>query len=84
MGITYYTHDKQFIERKQYHGTVIRANEKAIVIKKPDGELTSIPPDLSSTKPAPAGEYRLRSTGEIVVDPDFLSTWNSVKKLPEE
>lgn len=31
------------------------------------------------TKKAPRGEYRLHSTGEIVADPDFLSTWNLYK-----
>ena len=31
--------------------------------------------DLSSLKAAPAGEYRLRGTGEIVRDPDYLATW---------
>ena len=84
VGITYYTHNRQLIEQKQYHGCVIRADEKSIVIRKPDGKLKSIPPDLRSTKPAPPGEYRLRSTGEIVTDPDYLSTWNCVKNPPKE
>ncbi len=84
VGITYYTHDKQFIGQKQYHGTVIRADEDGIIIQKPDGEETWIPPDLRSTKPAPPGEYRERSTGEIVENPDFLTTWNVVKDSTEE
>ena len=25
---------------------------------------------------APEGEYRLNSTGEVVADPDYLSTWS--------
>jgi len=37
--------------------------------------MRSLPPDLRSLKPAPAGEYRLRATGEIVRDPDYLATW---------
>lgn len=84
VGLTYYTHDKQFIEQKQFHGTVIRADEKGILIRKSDGEETMLPPDLRSTKAAPPGEYRERSTGEIVENPDFLSTWNVVKGSPEE
>jgi hypothetical protein len=39
------------------------------------GETYGLPPDLRSLKPAPAGEYRLRSTHEIVRDPDYLATW---------
>jgi hypothetical protein len=30
---------------------------------------------MRAFQPAPPGEYRLKSTGEIVVDPDLLSTW---------
>ncbi len=34
-----------------------------------------LPPDVRTFEEARPGEYRLRSTGEIVVDPDFTSTW---------
>jgi len=34
-----------------------------------------MPPDLDAIAPAKPGEYRLKSTGEIVVDTDFLATW---------
>ena len=40
-----------------------------------DGDAYTLPPDLSAIKKAPRGEYRLRSTGEIVRDPNFLTTW---------
>lgn len=83
IGLTYYTHDNVLIERQQYCGTVIESNNKTICIKQKNGELFSLPPDLSSTKPAPPGEYRLRSTGETVINPDFLSTWN-VNEPPEQ
>ncbi len=76
VGLTYFTKHNEFIERKQYWGTVIEANEKHILIKKQDGEIASLPPDLRSTRLAPKGKYRLHSTGEIVVDPDFTSVWN--------
>ena len=83
VGITYYTKDNEFIEQKQYWGTVIEANDKQILIRQKNGELLSLPPDLRSTKLAPKGEYRLRSTGEIVIDPDFTSEWN-VNRNSEE
>jgi hypothetical protein len=84
VGITYYTHDRQFIEQKQYHGTVIRADDTGIVVQKSNGEEVWMPPDLRSTKPAPPGEYRERSTGEIVVNPDFFTTWKVVKDPPKD
>jgi len=64
-------------------GTLIESNENTICIKQKNGELFGLPPDLSSTKPAPPGEYRLNSTGEIVTDPDFLTTW-TFYQAPEE
>ena len=76
IGLTYYTADDEFIEQKQYWGTVIESNEKRILVKLNDGEIFGLPPDLSSTRIAPPGVYRLHSTGEVVVNPDYLSTWN--------
>lgn len=77
VGITYYTHDEQFIERKQFYGKIISADrKKGIVFLKQDGEAYNLPPDLRSVQIAPPGEYKLHSTGEVVVDPDLLSTWN--------
>ena len=83
IGLTYYTEDDEFIEQKQYWGTVIESNENRILVKLNDGEIFGLPPDLSSTKIAPPGEYRLRSTGEVVVDPDYLTTWN-INRSKEE
>lgn len=76
IGLTYYTADRVLIERKQFWGTVVEANEKGIAVRLNNGEIFSLPPNLSSTKKAPPGEYRLRTTGELIVDPDYLSTWN--------
>lgn len=76
VGITYYTHDEQYIEQKQFWGTVISANEQGVVVKQCSGELLPLPPDLSSTEKAALGEYTLRTTGEVVVNPDYLATWS--------
>ena len=50
IGLTYYTADDEFIEQKQYWGTVIESNENRILVKLNDGEILGLPPDLSSTK----------------------------------
>lgn len=39
------------------------------------GRKYTLPPDLRAFRHARPGEYRLRSTGEVVVDPDLLATW---------
>lgn len=80
IGITYYTEADEFIEQKQFWGTVTEATEEQILVRLSTGELFSLPPDLSSTEPAPPGEYRLRSTGKIVVNPDYLTTWNVTRQ----
>lgn len=36
----------------------------------------------AALKVARRGEYRLKATGEILVDPDFVSTW--VVSAPDE
>ena len=79
VGITYYTAGNEFIEQKQFYGTVIEANESFICIRQQDGTEFTLPSDLSSTKRARPGEYKLRSTGEIVTNPDFFATWNLIK-----
>ena len=79
VGITYYTHDNEYIEQKQFYGTVTQADETIIRIRQNNGRDFTLPPDLSSTKRARPGEYKLHSTGEVVVNPDFLVTWNLTK-----
>lgn len=82
VGITYYTHDNEFIEQKQFYGTVTQADEHAVCITMKNDTEFVLPPDLSSTKRARPGEYKLRSTGEVVVNPDFLATWSLI--APED
>ena len=45
IGLTYYTADDEFIEQKQYWGTVIESNENRILVKLNDGEIFGLPPD---------------------------------------
>jgi hypothetical protein len=77
VGITYVDSNEKVLEKKQIHGRVIRASmTDGIVLKlEPSGEEFALPPSTESISPADPGEYRLRSTGEVVVDPDFTCTW---------
>lgn len=79
VGFTYYTHNNEYIEQKQFYGKVTEANKNIIRIQQNDGTELTLPPDLSSTRRARQGEYKLRSTGEVVINPDFLATWNVTK-----
>jgi L-ascorbate metabolism protein UlaG (beta-lactamase superfamily) len=77
VGITYKDAKGKVTEQVQFDGHVARINEgEGIVIFRRDtaAEFT-LPPDLSSLRPAGPGEYRLRSTGEVIKDPDLLTSW---------
>jgi hypothetical protein len=39
------------------------------------GEIYVLPPDLRGFARARPGSYRLRSTGETIESPDYMSTW---------
>lgn len=66
-------------QHEQFYGAVVAADPTdgvALRLKgKRAGEIYHLPPDLRALAPAPSGEYRLRSTGEVVVDPDYVTNW---------
>ncbi|MGN6058230.1 MAG: hypothetical protein ACTHOI_06565 [Sphingomicrobium sp.] len=55
-----------------------------VVVECSDGKIREYPFDNRTLAKAAPGEYRLRSTGEIVNDPDFLMTWIVTEGQPEE
>ena len=82
LGLTFADADGNIRERVQRHGVIEVADPEsgiAVRLVAPghpwDGELYHLPPDLEPFAEAAPGAYRLRSTGETVVDPDFTSTW---------
>jgi hypothetical protein len=85
IGITFLDDRGSVIEQFQTYGPIVLIDDnKGIVIKKTDGSGNfSIAPDMQNLRPAPRGQYRLRSTGEIIDDPDFISTWIVEKTRPE-
>jgi hypothetical protein len=84
VGITYLDHNDVLVEQVQLHGTITEITKQGITLLQSNGETFSLPPDPESLKPAPAGNYRLRSTGEIVKDPDLLSNWTCIAPPPDE
>jgi hypothetical protein len=50
--------------------------EDVIEVRRADnGDIFTLPPAPEAYAPAPPGEYRLKTTGEVVVDPDFTCTY---------
>ncbi len=66
-------------EPSEFFGTVLSADRLDGITLRLEGnragEVYTLPPDLRSFFPAEEGSYRLRTTGEIVVDPDYTATW---------
>ena len=85
VGISYIAEDGSLVEQQQFFGQVQSAHSrKGILLAlqgRRAGEQYNLPPDTRSVNAASAGEYRLRSTGEVVVDPDYTVTF-SLHKQP--
>ena len=86
IGINYCDKNDNLVEQKQVYGTIIKADATdgfAIRLEgEKEGELFWLPPDTRAFQDAEPGEYRLRSTGEIVVDPDFITYWTVNRPPP--
>jgi hypothetical protein len=86
IGITYMTHDDQFISQDQFYGEIVSYHSgQGIEVRlkgRREGEVYRLPPDLKQLHWAEHGEYKLRATGEVVVDPDFTTSWTSKRAAP--
>lgn len=81
IGVTHRTLDDEVASLEEFHGEVDRVNlDEGLVLKLSTGAERSIPPDLSRLERASPGNYRLKSTGEVVVDPDFTAMWTVYPK----
>lgn len=85
IGITVLDKNEKLITQIQVYGPVIRVSAEGIIIKR---NITStefaIPPDFEHITEAEEGEYRLRSSGEVVVNPDYISSWTLRSGSKEE
>ena len=67
--------------QEQFYGTVMSTDSAEGITLRLEGnrlgEVYTLPPDLRSLFPARPGSYRLRETGEVLVDPDYTTTWES-------
>ena len=74
VGITKIDSAQNIVSQDQFHG-VVTAIDSVIHIRLSTGADYTLPPDPASFFPATPGEYRLRATGEAVVDPNFTASW---------
>jgi hypothetical protein len=85
-----YVRGESVLQHVQFHGVIEDASElQGFAVRRADtGGVEWLPPDMRAFQQAPPGEYMLRSTGEVVVDPDIVSSWiverERVQEEPEE
>ncbi len=79
VGITYVAADGRMTGAQQFCGRVIEVTDGVVVVERPgEDEPAVLPADAAAYERAAAGSYKLAGTGEIVIDPDFVSTWQVV------
>jgi hypothetical protein len=84
VGLTYLDSMGNVIERRQMRGEVIRVNpSEGIVLRLDDDTEYALPPDFRPIREAKPGEYRLRSTGDVVLDPDYTATYTIKRTLKQ-
>jgi hypothetical protein len=79
-GITYLAADgKTVTSQVQCWGRIVSAKPDGVAVacegKLWAGETMTLPPDLRAFQAARSGDYRLRSTGETVENPDLTTSW---------
>ena len=77
VGLTHVDADQKPMRFTQLHGFVVRVNRvEGIVLKQHDGSEYKLPAILGRISESPEGmACTLRSTGEIVEDPDYVVTY---------
>ena len=76
VGVTMVDHAGRVQERRQFHAQVVKASvEDGVTLVDRDGQEHWLPLNREAYEPAEPGEYELRSTGEVVMHPTWLTTW---------
>jgi hypothetical protein len=74
VGVSYLDEVGEVRDQIQFAGVVL-AVDPLVTIERSGKDPFTLPPVPDAYDIADPGEYRLRSTGEVVVDPDFVTTW---------
>lgn len=76
IGLTFVDQNEKLIEQYQTSGIVDElTNDGLLIFKKADGGFFKLPFDKETIRTAPKGEYREKSTGNIILNPDYITTW---------
>jgi hypothetical protein len=82
VGLSVRAADGRLISQEQFCGRVLEVRDGVVVVHRPHapGEPAVLPADPAAYDEAGPGRYVLTTTGETVVDPDYLTTWDVVSE----
>jgi hypothetical protein len=75
VGITYLGDGDEPDELEQFVGVVREVEPLVSIDVEGRSEPFTLPPEPDAYEVAAEGQYRLRRSGEVVVNPDFVTTW---------
>ncbi len=76
IGINYFNTKNELLEQYQTGGIIDSITKTKINIKREGyNELFVLPNDDRALMKAKPGEYRERTTGKIITNPDFIAQW---------
>ena len=80
VGISVRAPDGTLLRQEQFCGRVLDVAQGAVVVDRPHapGDPARLPADPAAYDVAAPGKYVLATTGETVVDPDYLTTWEVI------
>lgn len=85
IGLTFVNKKGELVEQFQTHGKIIELTDDGIFkIKRQDNSVFQMPYDRETIKVAEKGEYRERSTGIVIKNPDYIMSWEITLKENED
>jgi hypothetical protein len=80
VGVTLRDRDGALVGQEQFCGRVLTVADGVVVVERPQApdEPAVLPADPAAYEKAAAGRYVLSTTGETVVDPDYVTSWDVV------
>ena len=74
VGITYVDAQGEVVEQVQFMG-IVQAVDPLVSVDTGADDPFTLPPEPNAFARGQPGVYTLRSPGESIVDPDYVSTW---------
>jgi hypothetical protein len=87
VGLTWVDEAGATCSQEQFHGIITSATPRGVVVRRSDGRRDfTLPSRPEFIKVAEPGHYRLRTSGEVVENPDLLCAMNMVAQpsTPEQ